>query len=563
MADNKAKEYVSLAQSLFSAQAASRTAWKTVVGKVMPELLPPSMLAENQRVNKAPQRFCPEAAEAVKKLASAHSNYITPIGYRFFRFADWSPGKTEADADADKWYAHASDVAQEALERSNFHTAIISVYIDRVATGTGLLYVDADENNGELNFQHIPAGTYAIAEDAQHNVSTVVREFKLTAAQVAQQFGMQALTVDMKRAYDRPEERFKTEFTIIHVVTPREGFIDSFRYVPKAKMRYASVYIDKAHSEIIHEDGYMEMPFMCTRFLRYGNQVYGYSPLVSVSAAIDDLIILNQCVITTAQRCAIPSVLVPPDMAGLIDFRAGGQTVVPIQYLNSQVPREFAPPTDARIVLEHRKALIDIVEGALFIPLLEVVSRVDRTMSATEANYREQERIMTFTQSFTQCVCDFRPLMCRIFALLLRAGRFPEKNMPRDLIIQQVEGERVVREYLNFPRVAYIGRMAQAYERNQMSGAEIAMTKLVQLGSVLQNPKLTMIFDWDSFARDTAIANGMPAKYLLDPDAVDELYAQLMKQRQEQMNAEASLQEAEAREHNANATAALAQAQAL
>ena len=61
------------------------------------------------------------------------------------------------------------------------------------------------------------------------------------------------------------------------------------------------------------------------------------------------------------------------------------------------MPREFAPPTDARIVLEHRQALVDIVEGALFIPLLEVVSRVDRTMSATEANYREQERIMTFT----------------------------------------------------------------------------------------------------------------------------------------------------------------------
>lgn len=105
--------------------------------------------------------------------------------------------------------------------------------------------------------------------------------------------------------------------------------------------------------------------------------------------------------------------------------------------------------------------------------------------------------------------------------------------------------------------------MAQAFERNQMTGAEIAMTKLVQLGNVLQNPKLTMIFDWDSYARDTAVSNGMPAKYLLEPEEVDELYSALMKERQAQMSAENALADAEAREHNANATMALAQAQAL
>lgn len=224
----------------------------------------------------------------------------------------------------EKWYAHATDVAQEAIERSNFHTAVISVYIDRVATGTGLLYVDSDEVSGELNFQHIPAGTYAVAEDASHNICTVVREFKLTSAQIAQKFGVEKMSPDMKRAFGRPEERYKTEFTILHVVTPRQGYIGSYRFVPKDKMRFASYYIDKAHSKILLEDGYMEMPFMCTRFLRYGNQVYGFSPLVSVSRAIDDLIVLNQCVVTTAQRCAIPSVLVPPDMVGMIDFRAGG-----------------------------------------------------------------------------------------------------------------------------------------------------------------------------------------------------------------------------------------------
>lgn len=47
MEDDKGKELVTMAQSMFNAQASSRSAWQGVVAKVMPELLPPSVLAEN------------------------------------------------------------------------------------------------------------------------------------------------------------------------------------------------------------------------------------------------------------------------------------------------------------------------------------------------------------------------------------------------------------------------------------------------------------------------------------------------------------------------------------
>lgn len=115
-----------------------------------------------------------------------------------------------------------------------------------------------------------------------------------------------------------------------------------------------------------------------------------------------------------------------------------------------------------------------------------------------------------------------------------------------------------MRQKIQHPVVTYNGRMAQAFERTQMQSAQNAMVNLVQLGSALNNPKLTMIFDFDAYARDLAITSGMPGKFLLPPDEVDAMYADLIAQQQEQMQQEMALKQSEARLNNTDADAKLA-----
>lgn len=46
--------------------------------------------------------------------------------------------------------------------------------------------------------------------------------------------------------------------------------------------------------------------------------------------------------------------------------------------MNSQVPRELAPPIPNATVLEEKQMLRDDLDSALFRPILEVISSVDR-----------------------------------------------------------------------------------------------------------------------------------------------------------------------------------------
>lgn len=558
MADEKAQEYLRVADGLFNANSATRLQWQRVVRKVLPGLLPPASLNENNADGRS--RRCSDAAQAVLKLASWHSNSLTPIGVPWFRFSPHL-AFTMQMSDSDKardllWWGKVSDIAQDVIERSNFYSQMIPVFIDRCATGGGLLF--SEMVNNRFVARHIPAGTYAIAKDANQQLSTVARKYVLTADQMAKEFGEGALPDSVRQELGEDARRFTSTHEIVHLVLPRAASNGSYLDVLQEAMPFRSVYIDRTSGKILKEGGYYEMPYMYTGFLIYGNQVYGTSPLLEVEDAIDDLIALDECALTVAQRSAIPSVIVPPDMVGQVDFRAGGQTVVPIQYLNSDVPRTWAEPTDPRVVLMQRENLKNIVDSALFLPMFEAVSRVDRTMSATEASLREQEAVMTFTQSFTLCVADMRTFLQRLFALLLRAGMLPTEDVP-SYLVDVVGGDN----YLNYPMVQFNGKMAQAFERNQSNGAELAVTKLVQLGNVLQNPKLTMIFDWDKFARRIALSSGMPSDLMLSASKVDAMYQELVEQRSQQMNAESALQASEADSNAAQADLARAKAQNL
>jgi hypothetical protein len=85
---------------------------------------------------------------------------------------------------------------------------------------------------------------------------------------------------------------------------------------------YADIYMPADEPHILKEGGHHEMPFMATRFTRFGNQVFGSSPLLGISDTIDDLMAANDVVKLLGERAAMPSVVLPADMEGEVDMRA-------------------------------------------------------------------------------------------------------------------------------------------------------------------------------------------------------------------------------------------------
>lgn len=483
--------YLRTAQALFAREMPSE--WQRYVKHVMPSLVGASVLEESES-NGIARRVCARAKTDLLKLVSAHVAYITPRGENWFTY-------DSGDEEAADFLNAACQVAHKELAGSNFYTELLATIVDRVATGTGLMLAEAAEDGG-LVFTHVPAGTYAMAENANHEVESVVRRFKFTAEQAVNRWGWEVLPPAMKSAWQQPESRYSTQFELWHLTVRRDVAAagnygaDGVEVRPQ-EMSFAQVYIEPISRTILAENGFEEWPYLATRFIKYGNQVYGESALAPIVDTIESCLEMDAALKEQAKACAMPRILTTAGLVEEINMHAGGVTVLRPEDVGTGYPREWAPATEYRIGKDLLEMYHQEIDDALFISVLQVVSQVDRQMTATEVQSRESEKVMTFTQSFTQFAADMRPLMNRVFCLLMRQGKFGGfADVPKSLfrvVRASWDGRRAERLQVLAPGLRYIGRLAKALERNKQSGVQNALSFAVNM---LQATQDAAWLDW-------------------------------------------------------------------
>lgn len=536
--------------SLLTSAERDKSTWTDIVRNVIPELIPASCLQEDVKSNMG--RVCSHARVDILNLATAHMSHIFPEGQRWFRFEPWIKDDEYSITDAESWFARCTDIALRELSRSNFQTEMNSVCIDRCATGTGLMLIEMDNKNDVLVFTHIPAGTYAIAQDAQHNVNTVVRKFNYTPAQMADAFGEDALPPEIANNYNNDNLRYSSVHEVWHLVAPSRDFFADADEATLELNPYVSVYIEPRTKTLLEYSTTYAFPYMCTRFIRYGNSSYGQSPLANVKDVITDLMTQEDVLKTIGQRAAIPSVLIPSDMEGEVDLRAGGQTIIPPQYINSAVPREWAPATNYQFGVDQIERLKAEIDAATHVNMMQVISNTDRYMTATEVSERSAERVLTFYPSFAQCQVDARSMWNCIFTLLMNANKFPMDDMP-DWVIEQIPMDDGVALKIVSPKVTYTGRMAQMMERVASSNSDAFIAKMLQLASASQDPTPIAIFKMVDYCLGEAYANGVPIQYLRKPNEVRSELNRLQELRNAQNQMQMEAQAAAANRDNAAA----------
>ena len=335
--------------------------------------------------------------------------------------------------------------------------------------------------------------TYAMSENDDHIIDTFVRKFHLTPHQLVQQFGYKKLSNAMQQAYRSHDRRYSDQFEIWHLVVPRDlpdhGNMDPLAN-PKL-MAFASVYLDPTQRLVLKEEGCPEFPFLVIRFRKYGNQVFGESALAGCIDAIEDCIQLDEDINTLAGLQATPRLIMPADAVDELDLHAGGVTVVSPKNLTSEYPREWASQGRLDALVALRDQIHSEIDSCLMVDMLQNVSQVERTMSATEAQIREREKLMTYAGHFTQYAADFRPLMDRIFCLLLRNGKLPMDSLPQQELLT-VTGTGNLR--ILAPGVSYLGRLAKALESGKRQALEETLAYASQMASGTQNPEWMDLF---------------------------------------------------------------------
>ncbi|MCD8063972.1 portal protein [Akkermansia sp.] len=469
-------EYGRLARALIDQKDDLMNEWDWLSKRILPRS------RDVLRQLKAPasdfrREHCSKACDALHTLVGAFITHVTPSGQKWFEFEDKSIKKSEQ---YENWYRHATDVTLDSLAASNFYTSLQEMHMDRCLFGTGCLLCESKEGGG-LSFKHIPIGSYGIAENKDGSVDTVCRSFKYTARQAVQAWGVMRLPVEVRQAYDRPERRFTEEFEFLHLVMPRKGYTlgNGKSDVDPKKMRFASIYLyNGGDMPIIDEGGYPEFPYLVSRFLKW-DSVWGYPPGRKCRDELEASVRAERNLDALGDLAVYPRVFIDAEQDGDIDYRSGGQTVIDRNVAGTNLPREWGTSGRYDVGVERVERAERKIESAFFVPFLQVVSNVDRQMTATEVIARQKEQVIGISATFSQFVYDFNAFMLRMFAELYRQGVFNTSSatQPKELIVKAEDG---IDYSVTVPGVSYKGVISQSIEMAQRQSMDYAMQTAAQ-----------------------------------------------------------------------------------
>ena len=448
---------------------------------------------------------------AAQVLRSGQRNWLTPSSEPWAAFEPpeflSSVGQEDAKDEAAQWLSYATDVTMRELARSNFYSMVNLDYLQLATSGTGCMFLEEGKASA-LNFRQFKCWHVTIEENDEGIVDSVRREFELTTRQAVQWFGEENVGEKIAKAYGSVSQHGR-KWKFVHACFPREESKRVRGRMDGENKPFASVYIAKDDSVCVQVSGYDEMPYLVSRFDKWGtDSPWGYSPAFQAIPDVRQLNYISQYLDALTELKAYPRLLYPDYLEGDVDLRAGGVTTFDASIPNGQ-PKEWMTVGDDRNALENMNRKVQAVNQMFYVDMFTMLQQLsDKKMTAYEIAQRVGEKLEQFTPVFDRRVTEFlNPLMKRSFAILYRLGKFGPA--PASLMVPSVDGRTA---QLAMPEIAITSRISLALKALQNQGMMNTLSVLQPLAQA--KPEVFDNFDMDVMVRDLSRNYGIPPDVL-------------------------------------------------
>lgn len=494
------------ATKLSSDRAVWDTLWQDIGNLVMPRKAEIRSIQTSPDTSKQDRLFDGTAIRANMILANGQLAWMTPMESRWFSFDP--PHELKGNDKVEQWFRAVTERMHLELARSNFYTEVHEGYLDRGAFGTATMTCEEGKRS-LLNFRSLTCGSYSIAEDSEGFVDTLCREVKLTLRAARDMFGEENLPEKLRKQLGEAKQ-LDVIHAFLHLVFPRVDRDPSKNDGENKPI--ASVYVHAGEKKICRIGGYDEQNFFATRFLKWGDHAYGWSPAWVALPESRQLNFLEKQMDALAETAAFPRLLIPTGYKGTINLKANGITYFDA---NGQEPKEWLTSGRYDVGKDRAEIKRKAIEDAYHVDLFKMFAQLDKQMTAREVAERSAEKLIQFSPTFSRMTTEFfNPLLIRCFAIGLRAGIFPQP--PRELVLTDTAGA-----FIPDPQVSYSSRIALAIKNLENSSFFRTMEGIMPLAQV--RPEILDNFDLDEIVRDLGRNEGLPSRWLTDEDDVAEM----------------------------------------
>lgn len=509
-----------------------RSSWETNWRELSDFIQPMrSRLLCDQQVNKGDRRnnkiINNEATEDMGVLAAGMMSGLTSRSRPWFNLVVQNKELMEFGP-VKSYLFEASERMRDVLLRSNYYNCQHVSYLEMGVFGTGAIWIDADPRNG-IRCEVFTAGEYYVANGADGKCNSFYREFKLTAAQMAERFGEDALSADAQNALQ--ESRQDQWFDCVQMVEPNAD------HVPGSKVSKLLPFIglvwEKASppEKVLEQKGFHEFPVAVMRWDAMPGDCYGTGPGRRCIGDIKALQLYERNSARLVETGANPAIQAPASLRGqpsstnpgsitYVDQVGGQNQMAPIYQPN--------PAWLAAIETKIAQCVARIRRGT-YTDLFLMISQMDDVRTATEINARREEKMAMLGPVVERVDYEgLDPIIERVFGIMLR------QSMP----IWQgiIDGEPLLpeppEEIMNTVVEAdYISILAQAQKASAVTGLERIAATIGNLSAAF--PEVRDKFDADQWVDEYGEAIGVVPTVIRGDEEVAAIREQRAQQQQQ------------------------------
>lgn len=397
---------------------------------------------------------------------------LTPPSRQWFKFGFGNSALSD-DIEAMQILDERQEIVSSYLSKSNFYNCIFQNYSELAAGQSPLgVFKSADG----IRFQPYQLGTYYIDTDASGIVNTFARKYKLTAAQLAEQFGEDKLPESVKSIL-RTESKYSKKYTVCWLVEPNKKRLPD--NIKNTNLPYRSMYWleDAGNDDFIDVGGFHEFPVPTARYYTKGHEAYALGPAWFAEGDVKQHNLLKEDYLRAVELGVKPPLKSPSSVYNKgISLKPGGVTIVDEQ-LNSKNVVE--PLFNVAINLQELQTEImrleDSIKRTYNADLFLMLDSIDRgQMTAREVMERQQEKLQQLGPVVERMQFEFlSPLIERVYNILERAGMFP----PIPPEVQERIGSAEV-------KIEYISPLAQAQKMSGLVNIEQAVAFAAQMAQI-------------------------------------------------------------------------------
>lgn len=510
VSESEVKQEIERFKYVKGERAQFESTWQEIIDYMLPDRGSITEKAKGQKTDT--KIYDGTAIDALGKFASGIGGLLTNQALPWIDL-EWPVDVLNDDEGAKKWLQTAVKTMDASVQDSNFYVQTDECYLDAGSIGTLCLFTETGKNR-LLNFRSIFIADVYILENADGEVDTVFRSFKLTARQAKDKFSTGKLSDAVKSAGEAGSTVEK-EYPFLHVVKPRSTFerdAKGNRKMDALNMPYASLYIDLTDNSLIEEGGYEEMPYAVARMRKFSRELYGRGPGWNALADVKMLNVMEETGIRAYEMATWPPMDVPSECYSL-PLKMGPRG---INFNNNwddpnsrMTPINIVNPQNLDVYEKKAEQKRNLIREFFFVNQLQLINSPQ--MTATEVIQRTSENLKLVGPVLGRLQPEFLGVVAnRIFGILLRAGKFPP--LPD-----------VVKQYLTQTgdltlRVKYVSPIAKA---QKLYVAQSIQQGLMAIGSMAAaSPAVLDKPDWDKITEMLADYYSIP---LLPTDKVKEI----------------------------------------